>query len=79
MDRQSTELKNDPPEYPSLVQHAEGGLYEVVGLAKGAGQSRDEPVIIVYRAISDGKLWYRTPEDFNKRFEEVKPLPVPSK
>jgi hypothetical protein len=72
MDRQSTELNNAKPEYATLVQHVDGGWYEVVGVAKGAGTSRDDPVIVVYRAVEDGRLWYRTVEDFGKRFTEIK-------
>lgn len=51
-----------------IVQHAEGGLYVHIGTAKAAGQAKDGAPIEVYRSMNDGRLWYRFPHDFEKRF-----------
>lgn len=50
-----------------------GGLYRVVGHAKGAGTSREHGTIIVYEDLNDpgAAHYYRTMEDFYKRMQEV--------
>jgi hypothetical protein len=47
-----------------------GGMYEIIGTAKGAGTSRDG-VIIVYRDTATGELYYRTLDDFAARLERI--------
>lgn len=52
--------------------HAEGsGPYELIGVATGAGPSKVEPVRVIYRRISDGKLFYRYAWDFVDRMNGV--------
>lgn len=51
-----------------IVQHAEGGLYNHIGAALGAGQSEFEQVEVYQGA--DGRLWFRKPHDFDMRFTE---------
>lgn len=50
-----------------------GGLYRIVGRARGAGTSRDTGVIIVYEDVNslEHMPFFRTLEDFNKRMQEV--------
>jgi hypothetical protein len=47
-----------------------GGMYEIIGTAKGAGTSRDS-VIIVYRDTATGELYFRTLDDFAARLESI--------
>jgi len=46
-----------------------GGLYEYVGVAKGAGTSKDIENVTVYRDCESGDLYYRTTIDFALRME----------
>ncbi len=47
-----------------------GGLYEVVGVTTGAGLSKGESVV-VYRDVASGRLYHRTPSDFDNRMRAV--------
>jgi hypothetical protein len=44
------------------------GLYEHLGMAKGAGAMRDQ-MMEFYRSIDTGQLYYRTPLDFKERMQ----------
>lgn len=48
-----------------------GGMYTIVGYAKGAGTSRDHGDIVMYRDIvnHDLPIFYRSYEDFNMRMK----------
>lgn len=46
--------------------NGKGGLYVLVGVSTGAGQSRGEQRAI-YRDADTGELYHRTPDDFNAR------------
>lgn len=46
-----------------------GGEYVIVGTAKGAGTSRINADLIVYRDVADGTLYFRNEEDFARRME----------
>lgn len=48
-----------------------GGSYEVVGTAIGAGTSRENGVVTVYRDTNSGQLFYRQPDDFEARMEKA--------
>lgn len=52
----------------SIVEHVEGGVYNHIGAALGAGQSKGLHVEVYQGA--DGCLWVRDPEDFDMRFTE---------
>ncbi len=50
-----------------------GGLYRIVGRARGAGKSRETGVIIVYEDVNSTEHmpFFRTLEDFQERMQEV--------
>lgn len=50
-----------------------GGLYRIVGRARGAGKSRETGVIIVYEDVNslEHMPFFRTLEDFQDRMQEV--------
>lgn len=56
------------PPFPDayLVADGKGGQYELVGMAKGAGDLKGSTMVL-YRDVATGQLYMRTPEDFNKR------------
>lgn len=55
----------------AIYTHKEkGGTYELVGEAIGAGTSR-ETLTVVYRCLSTGKLYYRTPGDFMTQMKRL--------
>lgn len=43
-----------------------GGLYELLGVAQGAGTSRGD-YLVVYRDTANGRLYFRTDSDFTER------------
>jgi len=50
-----------------------GGLYRIVGRARGAGKSRETGVIVVYEDVNslEHMPFFRTLEDFQDRMQEV--------
>ena len=50
-----------------------GGLYRIVGRARGAGKSRETGVIVVYENVNslEHMPFFRTLEDFQDRMQEV--------
>lgn len=55
----------------TVYTHKEkGGAYEMLGEAIGAGTSR-ETSAVVYRCLSSGKLYKRTPEDFLRQMKKL--------
>jgi hypothetical protein len=48
-----------------------GGRYEFVGVAFGAGTSRNKSVLL-YRDVENGTMYFRTPDDFQKRMQRIK-------
>ena len=48
-----------------------GGEYELLGSAIGAGTLKDMSAIPVYRDITTGQLFVRTPLDFSTRMESL--------
>lgn len=55
----------------TVYTHKEkGGAYEMLGEAIGAGTSR-ETSAVVYRCLSSGKLYKRTPEDFMRQMKKL--------
>lgn len=54
-------------EVKNMFRHADGGLYELLGTADGAGPQAGLLPFAVYRG-EDGRLWYREPWSFNQRF-----------
>lgn len=56
---------NGGNQHKTIYTHREkGGLYEVLGESIGAGTSREEQKVF-YRSIETGKMYHRTPADFN--------------
>jgi hypothetical protein len=53
-----------------------GGEYEHIGVAAGAGVTRGN-LVHVYRDRANGKLFYRTPMDFDARMERIAAAPTP--
>jgi hypothetical protein len=47
-----------------------GGVYSLIGVAYGAGTSRDTTVNL-YREVGTGVMYFRTPADFHDRMERI--------
>jgi hypothetical protein len=47
-----------------------GGAYSLIGVAYGAGTSRDTTVNL-YREVGTGVMYFRTPADFHDRMERI--------
>lgn len=41
-----------------VMTHVDGGEYELLGIAKGAGSSKGMDAVFVYRS-NDGQMWFR--------------------
>jgi hypothetical protein len=48
-----------------------GGNYELAGIARGAGTSRDLPEVVVYRSVESGAVFYRSVQDFTDRMQKT--------
>lgn len=48
-----------------------GGAYELLGPAQGAGTSRATGMVLVYRDLDSGLLYFRTVADFIERMRPV--------
>lgn len=46
--------------------NGKGGVYELLGTAKGAGNTKYDEVV-VYRDVSDGQLYFRNAASFAER------------
>ena len=55
---------------PLYTCKGKGGVYELVGVAYGAGTSRGQ-TINLYREVASGVLYYREPRDFHERMERI--------
>ena len=62
----SFELKL-PDEYTCI---GKGGSYWLIGESKGAGERRDE-TLVIYNDRATGQVYHRTPEDFAGRMQLV--------
>jgi hypothetical protein len=60
---------------PLYTCKGKGGLYELMGVAKGAGVSRGTETI-VYRDTTTGALYFRTPDEFDDRMAESEEKPA---
>ena len=72
LDSDSSEPVPPPPLPPIIGQIYEcvgkGGSYECLGLAKPAGEAKDEiGEVYAYRCTETGQLYFRLPSDFNER------------
>lgn len=56
--------------YPAFTCKGKGGVYELIGTATGAGTSRGN-FVTVYRDAETGALYFRRPDDFAERMEEL--------
>jgi hypothetical protein len=52
-----------------------GGNYELAGIARGAGTSRDLPEVVVYRSVESGAVFYRSVQDFTARMQKIEAQP----
>lgn len=66
--RQESQDMRDKVLYTCL---GKGGLYELVGNAIGAGTSKENGELVVYRDACTGVPFYRTEEDFRRRMQRV--------
>lgn len=50
-----------------------GGIYRILGNARGAGESRETGEIIVYQDVADDSMtpFFRTVENFRERMVEI--------
>lgn len=48
-----------------------GGNYELLGIARGAGTSRDLVELVVYRSVESGAVFYRSVQDFADRMQKI--------
>lgn len=48
-----------------------GGMYELVGIAKGDGVYSNFTNIVVYMDRKTGQLYFRSEDDFNNRMEKL--------
>jgi hypothetical protein len=58
-------------ELPMYTCAGKGGQYELLGVAKGAGTSRETPALAVYRDTKTAALYFRTEGDFAARMESI--------
>ena len=57
--------------YTGSGPNASDTQYELLGIAKGAGTSKLEQPLHVYRDPATGQLYYRTADDFAEKMELV--------
>lgn len=48
-----------------------GGEYELLGLAQGAGTSKERESLAIYRDTATGALYFRLMDDFDNRMERI--------
>lgn len=63
-----------PVEY---TVRGKGGRYKLLGIAKGAGTSKNRLPIVVYECLDTGALWFREQGDFTERLEHLQSIAPP--